>query len=102
MEIPGDEPVTLLCKFMGRIQNERWDCRIKIDTTTIVSLTRGMDDTYPVIPYRYFFPVPYELTRGKKVVRVEFEVKNTKQMPRLMEISILRKQNYEMYPVMNL
>jgi uncharacterized protein len=102
MEIPGDESVTLLCKFMGRIQNERWDCKIKIDTTTIVSLKRGMDDTYPVIPYQYFFPVPYELTKGKKAINVKFEVKNTKQMPRLMEISILRKQNYKMYPAMTI
>jgi hypothetical protein len=42
--------------------------------------------------------VPAGLTRGKKDIKVEFEVKNTKQMPRLMEISILRKQNYKLYP----
>jgi hypothetical protein len=102
MQIPGDEPVSLMCKFMGRIQNETWDCKIKIDTTTIANLKRGMDDSYPVIPYEYFFPVPYDLTKGKKNIKVEFEVKNTKQMPRLMEISILRKQNYKMYPAMTI
>jgi hypothetical protein len=102
METPADEPISLLCKFMGRIQNETWDCRIKIDTTTIMHLKREMDDSYTVIPYEYCFPVPFESTRGKKAIKVEFEVKNSNKMPRLMETRILRRQDYKMYPAMTL
>jgi len=90
MASPGDEPVSLLCKFMGRIQNETWDCQIKIDTTTIFHLKRGMDDTYPVIPIIYCYPVPFELTKGKKSIQVGFEVTASKKMPRLMELRILK------------
>lgn len=91
IETPGNQPVSLLCKFMGRAQNETWDCRIKIDTTTLVSLKRGKDDTSPVIPIEGCYPVPYELTKGKKSIKVEFEVSATKQMPRLMELRTLRR-----------
>jgi uncharacterized protein len=102
MSVPGNEPITILCKFMGRIQNETWDCKIKIDTASIVYMKRGMNDSFPVIPFEYCFPVPYELTRGKKAIKVEFDVDDTRQMPRLMEIRILKKQTYQMYPVMTL
>ena len=102
LNIPSDEPVSLFFRFMGRIQNETWDCKIKADTTTIIHLKRAMDDSYPVIPYEYIFKLPYDLTVGKNSIRVGFDVKNTKQMPRLMEIRILRKQNYLMYPAMTI
>jgi hypothetical protein len=85
---------------MGRIQNERWDFKIKIDTTKILHIQRGMDDSYPVIPFYYCFPLPSELTRGKKEIKVDFEVLNPNQMPRLMELLVLGNQSYAKYPAM--
>jgi hypothetical protein len=100
MELPGDQPASLVCKFMGRIQNERWDFKVKIDTTTLLHVIRGMDDSYPVIPYYYCFPLPSDLIRGRKEIKVDFEVLNPNQMPRLMELLVLRTQGYAKYPAM--
>jgi uncharacterized protein len=91
MKVPVDAPVTLLCKFMGREQHEAWDCRIKIDTTTIVELKRKKDDSYPVIPFEYTYPVPFELTKNKNSIKIAFEVTDVQRMPRLMETRIIRR-----------
>jgi hypothetical protein len=98
MTVPPDEPVSLSCKFMGRNQHESWDCDIMIDSVVIAHLYRNKDDTYPVIPFRYCFPVTYELTTGKKRIQVVFQVRQSK-MPRLMEVGILKMQDYPKYPV---
>lgn len=89
MKVPGDVPVALLCKFMGRAQNETWNCKIKIDTTTIVELKRGKDDSYPVIPFDSTYPIPFELTKDKNLVKVVFE--GGRRMPRLMEMRIIKR-----------
>jgi uncharacterized protein len=98
MAVSGDEPISLLCKFMGRYQHEKWNCKIKIDTTVIALLKRGKDDSYPVIPFYYCFSVPNKLTKGKNAIQVKFEIKGEKLMPRLMELRILKKNDYPIYP----
>jgi uncharacterized protein len=90
LKVTGASPVALLCKFMGREQYERWDCKIKIDTTTLSILKRPKDDSYPVIPFEYKYPIPFELTKGKNSIKVTFEVNGVKRMPKLMEIRILK------------
>jgi hypothetical protein len=99
MKVPGNVPVALLCKFMGREQNESWNCTIKIDTTILVELKRGKDDSYPVIPFESVYPIPFELTKDKNSTKVIFEVRgvlppisNRWNMPRLMGISIIKMQ----------
>lgn len=89
MNVHGDPKVSLYCKFMGREQYERWDCKIKIDTTTIALLKRGKDDSYPVMPFETRYPIPLELTKGKKIVRVSFDARNV-SMPRVMEMRIIK------------
>lgn len=90
MKVTGNEPIALSCKFMGREQYESWNCKIKIDTTTIIKLKRGKDDSYPVIPFKSTYPIPFELTKEKKSIKVVFEVGNSRQMPRLMEMRTIK------------
>jgi DUF1680 family protein len=91
LKVPSDAPASLVCKFMGRVQYENWNCKIKIDTTGIALLQRGKDDSYPVNPFEYTFPIPGGLTKGKKTVKVSFEVGAANRMPRLMEVRVIRK-----------
>ncbi len=89
MKVPDDVPVALSCKFMGRAQYETWNCKIMIGTSTIASLRRGKDDTFPVIPFISNYPVPFELTKGKNLIKVVFA--SGPHMPRLMELRIIKR-----------
>jgi uncharacterized protein len=89
MRCPGDQPVTLLCRFMGRVQHERWDLQIKVDGTTIAELKRDKDDTYPVIPFIYTYEIPFALTKGRPSIEVTFSAPSTRKMPRLMQLRTL-------------
>ena len=91
MKVTGDVPVAVSCKFMGREQYETWDCHIRTDTITIARLKRGKDDSYPVIPFESIYPVPFELTKGKKSIKVAFETGGSNKMPRLMELRIVMR-----------
>jgi len=102
MNIPDNETVALLCKFMGRRQNETWDCRIRVDTTTIAIFKRAKDDTYPVIPFYYAFNLPETLTKKRNSVKIELTGGTDGQMPRLMEIRTIKKKWQPVYPVMDI
>ena len=91
MKVTGDAPVALVCKFMGREPYEEWNCKIKVDTTTIAELNREKDDTYPVIPFEYTYQLPTELTKGKGTIKVSFEGGGLKDMPRLMELRTIKR-----------
>lgn len=91
MKVPGNVPVSLSCKFMGREQYESWNCRIKIDTTTIVELKRGKDDSFPVVPFELTYPIPFGLTKDKNLIKIAFEVGADLKMPRLMGIRIIKR-----------
>lgn len=83
----------VFCKYMGRGAYEKWSCKITIDGITIQTLKRGKDDSYPVVIWQSTYPIPLELTKGKKKVKVLFEpIKgNNMQMPRIMEMRILKR-----------
>jgi hypothetical protein len=97
MKADGNSALALACKFMGRWSYESWNCMIKIDTAILVKLNRGKDDSYPVVPFEYVFPIPFELTRGKDSVKVAFEVEDGEagimpsKMPRLMELRVIKR-----------
>lgn len=84
---------TLFCRYMGRGPYEGWSCKITIDGITIHTLKRGKDDSYPVVIWQSTYPIPLELTKGKKKVKVLFEpIKgNNMQMPRIIEMRILKR-----------
>lgn len=85
MKIPDNVPVILFCKFMGPTNYETWDCRIKIDNNLIAELKREKDVSSPV-PFELTYPIPYELTKNKNLIKVAFKVEGSHQMPRLMEM----------------
>ncbi len=91
MKVSGDVPVALVCKFMGREPYEEWNCKIKVDSTTIVELKREKDDSYPVIPFEYTYQLPAELTKGKSSIKVMFEGGGFRNMPRLMELRTIKR-----------
>jgi uncharacterized protein len=90
LKTPGDRPISIFCRFMGREQHERWDVTIKADDVTVARLKRQKDDSYPVSPFAYWYPIPFEQTKGKTSLRVAFEVSREKRMPRLMELRVLQ------------
>lgn len=80
---------------MGRACYERWSCRITIDGIAIQTLKLGKleVETYPLVVWYTTYTIPAELTKGKKKVTVLFEPLEDKaiQMPRLMEMRILKQ-----------
>ena len=79
---------------MGRGCYERWSCRITIDGVTIQTLKLGKleVEAYPLVIWQTTYSIPAELTKGKKKVTVLFEPleDNIIQMPRLMEMRIIK------------
>lgn len=86
---------TLFCRYMGRGCYERWSCKITIDGTVIQSYKLGKleVESYPVVIWHATYPIPSELTKGKKKVTVLFEAleDNTILMPGLMEMRTIRR-----------
>jgi DUF1680 family protein len=92
--VSDSEPNALFCRYMGRGCYERWSCRITIDGITIQTLKLGKleVEAYSLVTWHTTYAIPAELTKGKKKVTVLFEPleDNSIQMPRLMEMRIIK------------
>jgi hypothetical protein len=89
MKVPDGGPAALYCQFMGPAHYETWNCRIKIDTLTIAWLKREKDLSSPAT-FELNSTIPAAITHNKDSVMVRFEVNSGWQMPRLMEMRILK------------
>jgi hypothetical protein len=81
----------LYIKCIGREPYETWNCNITIDGTPIKTL-KLHDRSFTASIWQDSYPIPLELTKGKKTVKVAFEplAEQKMQMPRLIEMRILK------------
>lgn len=92
MKVTDDVPVALYCKYIARRSDEPYDYRINIDTTNIYIGKRGRAANTPYEPVLdEIYKIPYNLTNGKKSVKVTFKVVERPVMPRLMEMRIIKR-----------
>lgn len=93
MAVSDAEQSNLFLRFMGRGDYEKWSCNITVDGTIIKTLQRDKDDNYPVGIWTATYSIPQAITKGKKKIRVQFEPieKDKMQMPRVIEMRILKK-----------
>lgn len=91
MEISGSSNNDLYIKCIGREPYETWNCNITIDGTPIKTL-KLHDRSFTASIWQDSYPIPLELTKGKKTVKVAFEplAEQKMQMPRLIEMRILK------------
>jgi hypothetical protein len=95
MVVSDSERNTLFCRFMGRGCYESWRFRISIDEVPIKTYIQDKleVEAYSVVAWHTTYPIPAELTKGKKKVTIMFEPleNNNIQMPRLMEMRMLKQ-----------
>jgi DUF1680 family protein len=95
----------LYMKCIGREPYETWNCNITIDGTPVKTLKLTSNDpSVTVNIWEASYPIPFELTKGKKTVKVSFEpfagykiqmpegpeVEYDMHMPRVIEMRILK------------
>lgn len=92
MEVSGTTANSLFLNCIGRAPYESWNCNITIDGKTIKALKYNKSVPFTVNTWQESYPIPIELTKGKKIVKVAFEpiVENKMKMPRMVEIRILK------------
>ena len=85
---------TLFIKFIGKSAYESWNCCITIDGKAIKTLKLIRSEPFTVNIWQDTYPIPPELTKGKKVVKVAIEpvVIHKMQMPRVVEIRTLNSR----------
>ena len=84
----------LSIKCIGKGKNEIWNCRIAIDGEPIQTLKLADLEPYTVNIWQAAYPIPIDLTKGKKTVKVTFEpvVDHKMQMPRLVELRMVKQR----------
>jgi hypothetical protein len=77
---------------MGKSPYEGWNCNITIGGTPVKTVKLDWLTLSKVNIWHASYPIPRELTKGKKTVKVAFEplAEQKMQMPRLIEIRILK------------